>query len=54
MLDERGILSPCKAKNRRNAGCITRFFNAAGSRRRSMPVNTGSKVAIEQSITGRG
>ena len=30
MADGRGILPPCKAKNRRNTGRISRFFNAAG------------------------
>ena len=30
MPDGRGILPSCKAKNRRNTGCISRFFNAAG------------------------
>ena len=30
MPDGRGVLPSCKAKNRRNTWCISRFFNAAG------------------------
>ncbi len=33
MPDGRGVLPSCKAKNRRNTLCISRFFNAAGRKK---------------------